>query len=156
MPETLVIDIQLEFDRQGKFIEQFQDQLENVQFTRFSTRYHINDEVWEEDYNNIIKKCDIRENDLNSQILHSEYVIKLFKAMFDGNFRKMRVIENLMKANALDMEHYLQQCVEEDLCPEQWYLDRVNKLMAEQKNLNKFIGVIERKYNLGMCEIIET
>tara|TARA_R110001592_G_scaffold285407_1_gene553794 strand:- start:266 stop:724 length:459 start_codon:yes stop_codon:yes gene_type:complete len=128
---------------QEKHIVDFETLLEKIQFNTFVARYHLNDEVWEEDYLGLIKKGDLRQKEINVQMKHSQYSVRYFNALREMEIPKMKVITNLIKSNSMDMEHYLSECVAEDLLSEDWYKNRVDKLMNEIQSFEALNQMLE-------------
>ena len=164
---TIKINIAEEIARQTRHLVKYDEIIEDLAFTKFTALYHLNggkegrnSRTLEEgtkfnlvagavagpDYfQDIIKKVELRQKEIPVQMKHSQYSIQWHTALREMNIPKMKVIGNLVKANASDMEYYLSEMVACDLCEEGWYKNRVDKLMNEIKSMKHIHNILEKQ-----------
>ena len=132
-------------NKQIECLTKFDEQIENINLSIFSAKYHIGNGLSE--FNGTIEMAEIRLKDINANIKHSGYLCQLFQCFVRGEVRKLNIIVNLIKANALDLEYYLRECCEKELCSEQHYKNRVEEIMGELKSYEEmtelFVGAID-------------
>ena len=78
-------------------------------------------------------KYECRVGDCKSQIKHSELMIRLFTTfgITPINRGKLKIIYNLIKANAMDIEHFMSLGVQEGVYSENFYKEHVERFMVE-------------------------
>tara|TARA_R110002124_G_scaffold245526_1_gene410690 strand:+ start:47 stop:580 length:534 start_codon:yes stop_codon:yes gene_type:complete len=138
--------------KQRKCLTKFDLQIENMNMAIFTAKYHIRNgnksrsvsENGEKSWDTILETSELRLKDINSNIKHSEYLCKLFQCYVRAEVPKQKIILNIIKSNALDVEYYLRECCEQGLCSEEHYKNRAEGLMAELKSFED-INEIFRK-----------
>ena len=138
--------------KQRKCLTKFDLQIENMNMAIFTAKYHIRNgnksrsvsENGEKSWDTILETSELRLKDINSNIKHSEYLCKIFQCYVRAEVPKQKIILNIIKSNALDVEYYLRECCEQGLCSEEHYKNRAEGLMAELKSFED-INEIFRK-----------
>ena len=138
--------------KQRKCLTKFDLQIENMNMAIFTAKYHIRNgnksrsvsENGEKSWDTILETSELRLKDINSNIKHSEYLCKLFQCYVRAEVPKQKIILNIIKSNALDVEYYLRECCEQGLCSEEHYKNRAEGLMEELKSFED-INEIFRK-----------
>ena len=80
-----------------------------------------------------INRYEARMGECKHHIKHSELMIRLFNTFNTApiNKGKLKIIYNLIKANAVEIDHYMSLCVEENLYTEYEYKNHVERFMEE-------------------------
>ena len=125
--------------KQRNCLTEFDRQIENINMAIFTAKYHIRNgnkdrsADGEKSWDTILEISELRLKDINSNIKHSEYLCKLFQCYVRAEVPKQKIILNIIKSNALDVEYYLRECCEQGLCSEEHYKNRAEGLMEELK-----------------------
>tara|TARA_R110000803_G_scaffold152539_1_gene217607 strand:+ start:834 stop:1232 length:399 start_codon:yes stop_codon:yes gene_type:complete len=86
-------------------------------------------------------KYECRVGDCKSHIKHSQLMIRLFTTYTTTPFNsgKIKIIYNLIKANAMDIEHFMSLGVQEGVYSENFYKEHVEGFMEEINVLARFL-----------------
>ena len=79
--------------------------------------------------------------EIKSKIRHSELMVRLADTVISNGLldhtnmikAKLKIIYNLIKANAIDIDYYMELCAKEDIITEGEYKEYVDGLMREIK-----------------------
>jgi hypothetical protein len=125
--------------KQRNCLAGFDRQIENMNMAIFTAKYHIRNgnkdrsADGEKSWGSVLETAELRLKDINANIKHSEYVCKIFQSYVRAEVPKQKIILNIIKSNALDVEYYLRECCEQGLCSEEHYKNRAEGLMEELK-----------------------
>tara|TARA_R110000822_G_scaffold254185_1_gene380551 strand:- start:224 stop:616 length:393 start_codon:yes stop_codon:yes gene_type:complete len=84
-------------------------------------------------------KYECRVGEIKSHIKHSQLMIRLFTTytITPINWGKLKIIYNLMKANVMDIEHFMSLGVQEGVYTENFYKEHVERFMEEINGLSR-------------------